>query len=259
MKRRPTSRTALVFIFFIGLAFGGYVVLAAQNVYMAYDSLDRAEAEQAEPVTTVEIDGHKLVVPSWELFSTGHPWSLISSERRLPTAYTPRLETVAVAHAKDIVPQVDRQIAKPLQSMINAAQADGVTLVLSSAYRSATDQAKVYSWYVDKLGENQAKTYVAPAGASEHQTGLAVDIASSSTACLADSSKCDLFSPAIFWLRENAARFGFIERYPTGKQSITGVREEAWHYRYVGKTLASFLSQNDLTLDEFVTQTAQKR
>lgn len=259
MKRRPTNQFALIIIFFLGAILGGWVILAAQDARMTYESLDKLNAEQAQPVAAVEIDDSKLVIPHWGLFREGNLWSLISSERYLSNKFAPRLEVTTVAHAKDVTPRVNQQIAAPLKSMVAAAEADGVTLVLSSAYRSAAEQVEVYNWYKQKLGESYAKTYVAPVGASEHQTGLAVDLASSSSACLADSGKCELVSNATAWLRDNASKFGFIERYPAGKQSITGVTGEAWHYRYVGKTLAGFLTKNDLTLDEFVTQATDKR
>lgn len=259
MKRRPTNQIALIIIFFLSAVLGGWVILAAQDARIAYDSLDKLNTEQSRPVTIVEIDDSRLVIPSWEIFHEGNLWSLISNERHLSKNYTPKLETTAVSHARDVTPKVNQRITKPLQSMVTAAEADGVTLVLSSAYRSAAEQVEVYEWYKQKLGESYAKTYVAAVGASEHQTGLAVDLASSSSACLADSGKCELVSNAIAWLKDNASKFGFIERYPAGKQSITGVTGEAWHYRYVGKTLAGFLAKNDLTLDEFVKQAAGQR
>ena len=85
---------------------------------------------------------------------------------------------------------------------------------------------------------------------------MSVDLASASGQCEADSDDCALTQAAISWLSENAPRFGFIQRYPEGKQPITGVAFEPWHYRYVGVTLATAMSQSELTLDEVVEQIA---
>ena len=94
------------------------------------------------------------------------------------------------------------------------------------------------------MAEETAMEWVALPGTSEHQLGLAVDIN-------ADTSKCsrdDVYN----WLLENSYKYGFIQRYPSGKTSITGVANEPWHYRYVGKKAAEEIHQSGMCLEEYV-------
>jgi D-alanyl-D-alanine carboxypeptidase len=128
--------------------------------------------------------------------------------------------------------------------------------MFSSTYRSALDQRVIYDTFQSLYGKEYVHDYVAVPGASEHQTGLAVDIATASRDCSVDANACSLDADAMAWLRAHAADYGFIERYPSGKQSITGVAGEHWHYRYVGVPLAKALDGAHMTLDEFVQQTA---
>jgi D-alanyl-D-alanine carboxypeptidase len=108
----------------------------------------------------------------------------------------------------------------------------------------------LYRQFVAENGEEMAALYVLPPGTSEHHTGLSVDFSSVSNECAADSDSCSLSQSSAAWLKENASRFGFIQRYPAGAKAITGVGFEPWHYRYVGKPLAEAMATTDLTLEE---------
>lgn len=218
-------------------------------------SVEQTIYDSTKPVATVEIGETKLSVYSWNLFKTGQMWSLVSPTHTLALTFTPELVAVTTDHAPGAT-QIGKSIEAPLGSLFAAASADGVGLILSSAYRSATDQQAVYDSLLALHGSEYVHEYVAAPGASEHQTGLAVDIASVTHGCAIDANACSLDAAAIAWLRAHAADYGFIERYPSGKQSITGVAGEHWHYRYVGVPLAKALTSAGMTLDEFVTQTA---
>ena len=204
---------------------------------------------------TASIGDDSLAVPDWTLFTPGHVWSLVSKDKSLSPSYTPELVDAPVPHTKGVI-RIATSIEKPLQSLFTAAEDDGVLLMLSSAYRSSDDQQAIYDAYLHLHGQSYVDSYVAKPGQSEHQTGLAVDIASKTNECSSSADKCSLDYAAIVWLRQNAPRFGFIQRYPSGKQSITGVAGEAWHYRYVGTELGRLLDKNNLTFDEFVQQIA---
>ena len=133
------------------------------------------------------------------------------------------------------------------KEMYQAAQQEkGFDLSLISGYRPYANQEKIYNNYVNEDGKEQADTYSARPGHSEHQTGLAFDILNAS----------DIFNqtPEAKWLNENAYKYGFILRYPQGKQQITGYKYESWHYRYVGKDLAQKLYNegNWITLEEYL-------
>lgn len=122
-------------------------------------------------------------------------------------------------------------------------------LVIKSAYRAWSDQNYIFNNYVKRDGLDQAMTYSARPGHSEHQTGLAMDLLTSSTV----ESKTEKFKPALDWLSDNAYKYGFILRYPEGKTHLTGYIFEPWHYRYVGTELAETLYNGGdwITLEEY--------
>jgi LAS superfamily LD-carboxypeptidase LdcB len=128
--------------------------------------------------------------------------------------------------------------------MIADAYADGITLWICSGYRSYSYQSKLYNNYVYTDGKAAADTYSARPGHSEHQTGLAADINS------ADESFAG--TPEAKWLAANCWKYGFIIRYPKGKESITGYIYEPWHIRYLGKENAKLVYESGLTLEEYL-------
>lgn len=134
--------------------------------------------------------------------------------------------------------------------MRDAAAAEGVDISkIKSAYRSWNDQNYIFNGYVRDDSLENALTYSARPGHSEHQTGLGMDIVTSGTA----ESQIPEFAARLAWLKDNAQRFGFILRYPEGKTHITGYIFEPWHYRYVGEDLAAKLYNggNWITLEEY--------
>lgn len=126
------------------------------------------------------------------------------------------------------------EAANRLQTMMDAAAAAGQPLTITSAYRSYTDQAATYAdWIRVKGTQAAADSLSARPGYSEHQTGLAVDFKANGCAL-----ECFAATPQYAWLAAHAAEYGFIRRYPDGLTSITGYEPEAWHWRYVGSTVA---------------------
>ena len=126
-----------------------------------------------------------------------------------------------------------------------AALTEGISLRICSGYRSYSTQKYLYNNYVSMDGKALADTYSARPGHSEHQSGLAIDIN------MADSAFNN--SPEAKWLNDNAYKYGFILRYPKGKDNITGYMYESWHFRYVGTELANKLYNdgNWITLEEY--------
>lgn len=133
-----------------------------------------------------------------------------------------------------------------LLKMLDAAKLDNVIILAGSGYRSYSYQNELYKNYVNKDGVEKADTYSARPGFSEHQTGLAIDLANKDKSFLKDES--DEYK----WLFENAFRYGYIIRYPEGKQDITGYKFEPWHVRYVGIEVSTYIHNNNLTLDEYI-------
>lgn len=124
------------------------------------------------------------------------------------------------------------------------AKKAGYDLKIVSGFRSYAYQNQLYNSYVARDGKAAADTYSARAGYSEHQTGLAMDINNASG--YFDNT------PEAKWLAENCYKYGFILRYPKGKENITGYKYESWHVRYLGKQIAQEVYNSGLTLEEFL-------
>lgn len=123
----------------------------------------------------------------------------------------------------------------------------GIYLMVNSSYRNYSSQERVYNNYKTNHGEAYADNIAARPGYSEHQTGLALDIFSIKNPAQATFKDSEAYN----WLKENSYKYGFILRYPEGKENITGYNFESWHYRYVGVDLAKKVFDSGLTYDEY--------
>ncbi len=132
-------------------------------------------------------------------------------------------------------------------NMWNMANNEGIYLMVSSSYRSFTEQEEVYNSYASDRGEKYADGIAARPGHSEHQTGLSIDILSLDSPVRSEFAK----STSYTWLIDNAHKYGFILRYPEDRTEITGYSYESWHYRYVGIDTATYIYENDITFDEY--------
>lgn len=142
-----------------------------------------------------------------------------------------------------------KEAGTALEEMFLGAQKAGVELAAVSGYRSYGRQKVILDAEIGRVGEERAIIAVAYPGQSEHQTGLAMDIASKSSS----SELTEEFAETLEgkWLAENAHLFGFILRYPKGKEGITGYQFEPWHFRYVGPKVAETIFKKNWTLEEF--------
>ena len=133
-------------------------------------------------------------------------------------------------------PGLDSTVQSKANLMFADAKALGLNIYLSSGFRSYSTQKNIYNNYVSRDGQAQADTYSARPGHSEHQTGLAFDVNQ------IDNSFDN--TPEAIWLSNNCYKYGFILRYPKGKDNETGYMYESWHFRYVGTELAEKLYNN---------------
>ena len=122
----------------------------------------------------------------------------------------------------------------------------GITLMVNSSFRTYQDQEEIYKQFSSK-GKEYADSYAARPGFSEHQTGLAIDITSTAN----PTSNAFKESNEYTWLKEHCHEYGFIHRYPEGKENITGYNTESWHFRYVGKKIATQIYNEGITFDEY--------
>lgn len=181
--------------------------------------------------------------------SEDHGWNLIlvNRENYIPADY--EVQLTELSNGK----KVDSRIYPELQEMFNAARAQGYGLFVREGYRTQEEQQqlmneKIEAYENERKSKSEAKKlaeqWVAIPGTSEHQLGIAVDINADTT----KSSRDDVYN----WLEENAHTYGFIKRYPSNKTDITGVINEPWHYRYVGKEAASAIYSQGICLEEYI-------
>ena len=141
-------------------------------------------------------------------------------------------------------PGVNPQAQSAFNNMSSAAAQEGINLYIVSGFRSYSTQASIYNNYVARDGKAAADRYSARPGHSEHQTGLAFDLNS-----LSQSFEN---TPEGKWLAANCYKYGFIIRYPKGKENITGYMYEPWHVRYLGTDTATKVYNSGLTLEEYL-------
>lgn len=207
-------------------------------------SVDQAQVESA---STFDKTKYSTSEPA-------SPWWVVNKTRPLPKGYeaadlaVPPVKLRLGASNEQM--QYSGQATPDLKEMFAAASADSVTLVFGSGYRSEALQRQFYNMYVAQDGQEAADTYSARPGTSEHQTGLSFDATSVSQKCHLEICYADM--PEGKWLASNSYKYGFIVRYPDGKQPITGYQYEPWHMRWVGKELAAEMQRTGIqTLEEF--------
>lgn len=172
---------------------------------------------------------------------------LVNRDHPLPDDYT--LETVTLDNGQ----KVDARIYPALQQMFDDMRAQGIYPVVASGFRTAEEQQQTMEekireyesqGYSGQEARTMAEDWVALPGTSEHQLGLAVDINADGV----HSAGYEVYD----WLQEHAWEYGFVKRYPEDKTDITGISNEPWHYRYVGKTAAKAMTEQGLCLEEYL-------
>jgi len=180
---------------------------------------------------------------------------LVNREHEVPKDYVPKnLVEVNVRFSPGTAIQqkmMQKTAAEALEALFDQAQNEGIKLYGVSGYRSYDYQKMIYERKVNAVGKTEADKYVAYPGQSEHHTGLAMDVINEEgvsellTANFGETKEGQ-------WLEENAHKFGFIIRYPEGKEHITGYNYEPWHLRYVGKEAAQIIKSRGLVLEEYL-------
>ena len=204
----------------------------------AGDRLAEVVTEAGEEVADAASDPYRdrpeIDTDAW-MYILANPWNDIGD-------YTPELEYLEGQ-------QFDVRIIDAMEEMVDDARDEGLSVVLSSGYRSYATQTYLFNRKAAEYGEAVAQTIVARPGTSEHQTGLCCDI----TDRYYELKDASLENTEMYkWMSEHCDEYGFIVRFPKGKEDITGIIYEPWHFRYVGKEAASYIMEHDLTLEEFL-------
>ena len=210
------------------------------------DSMDSTPAIQENPFKDFKISSRVYPVTYTDL-QAGEVTVVVNKKHALPATYAPVIkEWNGVSLREDALEQYKKLIA--------GAKNNGITLRGISSYRSYADQEELFGSYVKKDSQMKAETYRARPGYSEHQTGLAVDIGLPSGACNLEVCMADTIEGR--WLSSNSHVYGFIIRYPEGKEGETGYQFEPWHIRYVGPGVAANIYESGYTLDAYLGITA---
>lgn len=171
---------------------------------------------------------------------------LVNKLNRLQSNYVPHdLEQISLNYATNNK-FLRKEAKENFEKLSSDAKKIGYSIIAVSAYRDYDYQENLFNNYVKEKGENYALKCSAKAGHSEHQTGLSVDV-------MGSNNDYDQFekSKEFDWMKNNSYKYGFILRYPKGKEYITGFKYEPWHYRYVGKDVASIIYTEGITLEEY--------
>ena len=142
--------------------------------------------------------------------------------------------------------ELNKEAYEAFKNMADAAREEGHVILILSSYRTYESQDNLWKQRKTAYGIKKADAYAARAGSSEHETGLAIDVAEYKDVN-DEFGKTESFK----WMQENAYKYGYILRYPEGKENITGYSYEAWHYRYLGVSLATKVYNEGITYDEY--------
>ena len=264
--RRRKARNIRIAGTVIGIAACALITFAGVRFINA--RMDNASAQQYQAVLPTQLPQGTLApvhtdyinatpaptaaALSADELNAGDGWMLllVNSSNAIPDGYAPT-ELTELSNGQS----VDKRIYPSLQSMFDDARAQGVYPVVSSGYRTAKQQQsemddKIQEYIDDGKSEDEARTlaatYVAQVGYSEHEAGLAIDI-------VAKANKSD-DDTVWAWMKEHCAEYGFILRYPEGKEGVTGMSYEPWHFRYVGVEAAQKIMGAGITLEEYLGQ-----
>lgn len=244
----------LLLIILIWVVVQGVVLIKNQSI--VFDNLAQVQPVKVKPKTEVVYvelpQAEKIIAIKEDYKRDDSLWKIASRARPLNDQnYRPAIEIASVkawSQKSSDERSIRPELQEPLKNMFADAKNAGHDLMIGSGFRSAALQATYYNNFVRTQGQAYADRVSARPGTSEHQLGLAVDLAYVNRNCYL--STCFKDTAAGKWLADNAYKYGFILRYHENKIDITGYQFEPWHFRYVGKDLALALHQSGLTLDE---------
>lgn len=220
-----------------------YAKLDYYDRYMNYS--DETGEDEETTVLHVNLDMDKPAYEDAFLVEDFSIDMLVNKRRCLSESFEPDdLIKINEKYASSDDMYASRLSVNAFIEMHDAALKEGYEIVINSAYRSYQDQQDIIDLYLGVYGQKYVDNYVAKPGFSEHQTGLAFDIGSRKVNVFANSEEYK-------WMLENSYKYGFIYRFPKRYENITGFRSEPWHFRYVGKDIAKYIYENNITLEEY--------
>ena len=220
-----------------------YAKLDNYDRYVAYS--DETGEDEETTVLFVNLDMDKEDYKDAILVDKFSTDMLVNKHRYLDEKFVPTgLSKIDEKYTSEEGMKASRVAINAFIQMSKAAEKEGYEIVINSAYRSYQDQVEINDTYLESYGQSYVDRFVAKPGFSEHQTGLCFDIGSRKSNVFANSKEYQ-------WMVDNAYKYGFILRFPKKYENITGFRTEPWHYRYVGKKIAKYIHDENITLEEY--------
>lgn len=241
MKNRRKRNKSSQYLFFAGILFLA-VISASSFLQFRFSNMIKTHSMAETTYGGLQSEAYNSIQNTGE----NEQWNLMLVDKNNPIPDDYEVNLVEVEGGE----YVDERIYEPLMEMLNDAREGnlGELPMVVSGYRTQEKQQSLYDEKIAKFKKEgysgseaveQAEQWVAVPGYSEHQLGFAVDI---------NGATYDVY----LWLQENSYKYGFIFRYPGSKTDITGIAEEVWHYRYVGKDAAKEIYERGICLEEYL-------
>ena len=251
-RRRRKSRISVLLLLLAGI-----LLAAARPGRSSAAEASVPDSIQTEPeassageaLTAITVDRDTLAQGTLSLVSNAHPCTFPTG-LSLVNLYEESQGDYAL-RSSDIL--LCATALEPLQQLCRdfRAATGSEDLLICAGYRSRQEQQDLWDNAMALHGEDYTRQYFSQPGASEHHTGLAVDF---SLYNVAQGQSYDFDGAgSSAWMLENSWKYGFVQRYPADKVSITGISEEAWHFRYVGQPHTAIMYQQNLCLEEYIT------
>ena len=220
-----------------------YAKIKNYDRYVKY--MDESREDEETSILLVNLDMDKEEYQDPIIVKDFSYDMLVNKHRKLEEDFIPdNLVTVKEEDTNEEGLRLNRTAYVAFKQMKSQAEKEGFHLIINSAYRDYQDQQDIMEEYRRLYGDNYVEKYVLKPGFSEHQTGLAIDIGSVNTKVFANSREYT-------WIVDNCYKYGFIYRFKQQFEDITGIKHEAWHYRYVGKKIAKDIYDKKLSLEEY--------
>ncbi len=220
-----------------------YAKIKYYDRYVKY--MDESREDEETSILLVNLDMDKEEYQDPVIVKEFSYTMLVNKHRKLEEDFLPdNLVTISEEDAAEEGMKLNRTAYTSFKQMKKQAESEGYHLIINSSYRDYKDQRDIMDTYKNLYGQDYVDKYVLKPGFSEHQTGLAMDIGSTDTRVFANSDEYT-------WMIENCYKFGFIYRFKKEYEDITGIRHEAWHYRYVGRKIAKEIYEKKLSYEEY--------
>lgn len=180
---------------------------------------------------------------------------IVNRKNKYNENYFKDFNYIKINNVNDELISIEEETFSEFENLKNKMKENNIIIGIKYALRNENEQQELYKEFCEKYGKEYADKIVCPVGTSEHHTGLAIDIEIYlNEEWVSNNANLDITRPILEKTHPYLSKYGFILRYPRGKENITNVTYEPWHIRYVGKKLADYLYKNNLTLEEYFSE-----